>query len=69
MENFKKRAIDLVLGLAITEDKVPSVIPYEPSKTWVSSQERKYLRIKNIQRSFPICWLLLSVKNAQTCIT
>ena len=44
MENFKKRAIDLVLGLAITEDKVPSVIPYEPSKTWVSSNEHKYFK-------------------------
>ena len=44
LENFKKRAIDLVLGLAITEDKVPSVIPYEPSKTWASSHERKYFK-------------------------
>ncbi len=44
MENFKKRAIELVLGLAITEEKMPSVIPYEAAKTACSQSEKKYFR-------------------------
>lgn len=44
MENFKKRAIDLVLGLAITEEKMPSVIPYAPAKTDYSNKEKRYFK-------------------------
>lgn len=46
MENFKKRAIDLVMGLAITEEKMPSVIPYAPAKTECSKPEKKYFKRK-----------------------
>lgn len=44
MENFKKRAIDLIMGLAITEEKMPSVIPYAPAKTEYSGAEKKHFK-------------------------
>ncbi len=36
MENYKKRAINLLIELALAESKHPSVIPYIPQKTSVS---------------------------------
>ena len=42
MENFKKKAIELVLGLAVTEKKDPAVVPYNPAKLTVSGAEQKY---------------------------
>ena len=46
MENFKKKAIELVMGLAITEKKDPSVVPFVPAKLTVSGNEKKYFRRK-----------------------
>ncbi len=42
MENYKKRAIELITGLAIEEKKNPAVVGYTPSKTAVSQNESKY---------------------------
>ena len=46
MDIFKKKAIELVMGLAITEKKDPSVVPFIPSKVSVSGEEKKYFRRK-----------------------
>jgi len=42
MESYKKRAIELITGLAIEEKKNPAVVGYTPSKTSVSGDENKY---------------------------
>ena len=39
MENYKKKAINLLVELALCENKRPSVIPYSPSKTKISKKE------------------------------
>ncbi len=44
MAKWKKRAIELVTGLAFTNKANPSVIPYHPSKTEISGIETKYFR-------------------------
>ena len=44
MEAWKKRALELVLGLAITNKKHPAVVPYTPQKTQVSRPENPYFR-------------------------
>ena len=41
---WKKRAIDLVIGLAFTNKKNPATVPYSPSKTEISGLEVKYFR-------------------------
>lgn len=41
---WKRRAIELVLGLAFTNKKYPATIPYSPSKTSISGMETKYFR-------------------------
>ncbi len=43
MENYKRKAIELLTGLAVNEKKNPSVIPYIPAKTKVSENEIKSL--------------------------
>ena len=44
MEKWKKRALELVLGLAVTNKKYPAVVPYTPQKTRQSMEERPYFR-------------------------
>ncbi len=44
MEQWKKRALELVLGLAVTNKKYPAVVPYTPQKTQISQSERPYFR-------------------------
>lgn len=44
MAKWKKRAIELVTGLAFTGKSNPAVIPYYPSKTEISGIETKYFR-------------------------
>ncbi len=44
MENYKRKAIELIMGLAVSEKKNPSVIPYTPAKTAASESEKKTLR-------------------------
>lgn len=39
---WKKKAVELVTGLAFTNKKYPAVIPYVPAKTAVSGIETKY---------------------------
>lgn len=39
MENYKKKAINLLVELALCESKRPAVIPYIPAKTAVSKKE------------------------------
>jgi hypothetical protein len=39
MENYKKKAINLLVELALCESKRPAVIPYIPAKTEVSKKE------------------------------
>lgn len=39
MENYKKKAINLLIELALTENKNPAVIPYKPTKTRISQKE------------------------------
>lgn len=42
MEKWKKKALELITGLAFTSKKYPAVIPYKPSKTVISANEHKY---------------------------
>lgn len=44
MERWKKRMVDMVAGLALAEEKDPSVIPYIPQKTEVSDRDTPYFR-------------------------
>ena len=45
MENWTRRAIELVTGIALTNKKYPSPIPYYPQKTAINaSEERIYER-------------------------
>lgn len=46
MENYKKRAIELVFELAINETKRPEVVPYKPSKTEVCESDEPYFKRK-----------------------
>ena len=41
MEKWKKKAVELVSNLALSYEKMPSVIPYEPQKTRLSGEETK----------------------------
>lgn len=42
MEKWKRRAVNLLSALAFGSDGTPSVIPYYPQKTKISSHEHKY---------------------------
>lgn len=44
MEQWKKRALELVLGLSVTNKKHPAVVPYAPQKTQISKEEHPYFR-------------------------
>ena len=44
MEDFKKKGLELMVGLAVTEKARPEVIPYEPQKLFVSGPEAQYFR-------------------------
>ena len=39
MENYKKKGIELLMGLAVNEKKNPAVIPYIPAKVATSGAE------------------------------
>ncbi len=41
MENWKKKAVELVSNLALSYEKMPAVIPYKPQKTKLSGFESK----------------------------
>ena len=41
---WKKRAVELIVGLAFTNKKNPATISYSPSKTEISGFEQKYFR-------------------------
>ena len=42
MEKWKKRSIELVSGLALSDKKYPSVVPYQPKKTHICPKEALY---------------------------
>lgn len=42
MENYKKRALELITGLAIEEKKNPAVVGYTPSKTAINGNESSH---------------------------
>ena len=44
MEKWKKRAVDLVCGLAASDGQDASVIPYRPQKTEISPERRRTLK-------------------------
>lgn len=44
MENYKKNAINLLVELALCENKRPAVIPYVPAKTEISKKEAPSLQ-------------------------
>ncbi len=44
MEDFQKKGLELVVGLAVTEKKNPEVIPYQPQKLFVSGAESQYFK-------------------------
>ncbi len=44
MEKWKKRSIDLLTSLAFGSKGSPSVVPYYPQKTEISSEEDRYFR-------------------------
>ena len=42
MEKWKKRTVELVAGLALSDKKYPSVVPYYPKKTHICPKEALY---------------------------
>ncbi len=44
MEKWKKRSVDLLTSLAFGSKGSPSVVPYYPQKTEISSEEEKYFK-------------------------
>ena len=44
MTKWKRRAVELVTGLAFTGKENPSVVPYQASKTEVSGFEEKHFK-------------------------
>lgn len=44
MEKWKKRAVDLIFGLATSDNQNASVVPYRPQKTEIAPEERRALR-------------------------
>lgn len=42
MKKWKKRAIELIAGLSLSDKKYPSVIPYQPKKTRLCPKEPTY---------------------------
>jgi hypothetical protein len=42
MEKWKKRTVELVAGLALSDKKYPSVVPYYPKKTHICPKESLY---------------------------
>ncbi len=50
MSKWKKRAIELITGLAFAGKSDPSVIPYEPSKTEISGIETKHFKRTSPER-------------------
>ncbi len=44
MEKWKRRAVDLVFGLALPDNQNASVVPYRPQKTEIAPPERRSLK-------------------------
>ena len=44
MEQWKKRSLELVVGLALTNKQNPAVVPYRPQKTEITKEERPYFK-------------------------
>lgn len=44
MEKWKKRAVDLIFGLAASDNQNASVVPYRPQKTEIAPPERRTLK-------------------------
>ena len=44
MEKWKRRAVDLIFGLATLDNQDASVVPYRPQKTEIAPQERRTLK-------------------------
>lgn len=44
MEKWKRRAVDLICGLAASDNQDASVIPYHPQKTEISPERRRTLK-------------------------
>ncbi len=66
MGSWKRRAIELLTGLAITNKENPAVVPYTPSKTEISSHEARQLKRTSPERrgisSRRICQLLAELE-------
>ena len=69
MENYKKKAIDLISNLALEYKANPSVIPYYPAKTKISAYERKSLPRKKAERvgldSALLCEMLMRLEGEE----
>lgn len=67
MTKWKRRAVELLTGLAFTGKGDPSVIPYQPSKTEVSGFEEKHFKRTTPERrgvsSKRICDMLTALEN------
>ena len=67
MEKWKKKALELITGLAFTSKRYPAVIPYEPSKTAIAGYERKYFHRSSPEKhgisSARICRLIDELEN------
>ena len=50
MEKWKKRTIELVMGLVLSGKKRPGVIPYTPQKTKISGDEDKFFTRRSCNR-------------------
>ena len=49
MERWKRRAVELVGGLATTDNRDPAVIPYRPQKTKIANNERRTLPVASAE--------------------
>ncbi len=50
MDKWKKRALELITGLAFTGKKYPSVVPYVPSKLSYAREEKRYFHRSSPER-------------------
>ena len=51
MENYKKKALQLIVDLTIAQNKNPSVIPYIPQKTEINGEETEYFDHKCVGKN------------------
>ena len=61
MENYKKKALQLLVDLTFAEKKNPSVIPFTPAKTETSKKENKYFPRRIGGKGYKLSGILTSM--------